>query len=94
MHTKNDTVRYGRRNDRGSGPRGPGRRENQQEKRMPTTQIAEPMTTNVVDATVVAEAIEVIDRALSQMIKRELVSAGEVSDLLLDVRNLLTSARQ
>ena len=60
---------------------------------MPTTQIAEPMTTNVVDATVVAEAIEVIDRALSQMIKRELVSADEVSDLLLDVRNLLTSAR-
>lgn len=94
MHSKNDTVRYGRRNDRGSGPRGSGHRENQQEKRMPTTQIAEPMTTNVVDATVVAEAIEVIDRALSQMIKRELVSAGEVSDLLLDVRNLLTSARQ
>ena len=94
MHSKNDTVRYGRRNDRGSGPQGPDRRENQQEKRMPTTQIAEPMTTNVVDATVVAEAIEVIDRALSQMIKRELVSAGEVSDLLLDVRNLLTSARQ
>lgn len=94
MHSKNDTVRYGRRNNRGSGPRGPDRRENQQEMRMPTTQIAEPMTTNVVDATVVAEAIEVIDRALSQMIKRELVSAGEVSDLLLDVRNLLTSARQ
>lgn len=94
MHSKNDTVRYGRRNDRWSGPQGPDRRENQQEKRMPTTQIAEPMTTNVVDATVVAEAIEVIDRALSQMIKRELVSAGEVSDLLLDVRNLLTSARQ
>ena len=42
---------------------------------------------------VVAEALVLIDRALSQMVKRELVSSGEVSDLLLDVRNLLTSSR-
>jgi galactokinase len=41
---------------------------------------------------IVAEAIAVIDRALSQMVKRELVSTAEVSDLLLDVRNLLSSA--
>ena len=41
---------------------------------------------------VVAEAIAVIDRALSQMVKRELVSSAEISDLLLDVRNLLTRA--
>lgn len=93
MHIHDDIVRYGRRNVRGVGSRELGRRENQQENRMPTTQIDEPMTSTVVDTSVVAEAIEVIDRALSQMIKRELVSAGEVSDLLLDVRNLLTSAR-
>lgn len=43
-------------------------------------------------AQVVAEAITVIDQALSQMVRRELVSSAEVSDLLLDVRNLLSVA--
>ena len=46
----------------------------------------------VVSAEVITEAMSLIDTALSQMVKRELVSSGEVSDLLLDVRNLLTSA--
>ena len=46
----------------------------------------------VVSAEVISEAMSLIDSALSQMVKRELVSSGEVSDLLLDVRNLLTSA--
>lgn len=41
---------------------------------------------------IVAEAIAVIDTALSQMVRRELVSSAEVSDLLLDVRNLLSAA--
>jgi len=41
---------------------------------------------------IIAEAVAVIDLALSQMVKRELVSSAEVSDLLLDVRNLLSSA--
>lgn len=41
---------------------------------------------------IIAEAVSVIDVALSQMVKRELVSSAEVSDLLLDVRNLLSSA--
>lgn len=45
-------------------------------------------------AQIVTEAIAVIDRALSQMVKRELVSSVEVSDLLLDVRNLLSSANK
>lgn len=44
------------------------------------------------NAQVIVEAITVIDRALSQMVRRELVSSAEVSDLLLDVRNLLSSA--
>lgn len=41
---------------------------------------------------VVAEALAVIDRGLSEMQHRELVSTDEVSDLLLDVRTLLTGA--
>lgn len=40
---------------------------------------------------VIAEALSVIDRALGQMLNRELVSTDEVSDLLLDVRSLLTT---
>lgn len=39
-----------------------------------------------------AEAIAVIDTALAQMMQRELVSSGEVADLLLDLRTLLTAA--
>ena len=39
---------------------------------------------------VVTEAVSVIDVALAQMMQRELVSSGEVADLLLDVRTLLT----
>ena len=42
-------------------------------------------------AVVVAEAVGVIDEALAKMMQRELVSSGEVADLLLDVRMLLTS---
>ena len=40
---------------------------------------------------VIAEALSVIDKALSGMLNRELVSSGEVADVLLDVRSLLTS---
>jgi hypothetical protein len=39
---------------------------------------------------VIHEALTVIDKALSQMMSRELVSTGEVTDVLLDVRSLLT----
>lgn len=46
----------------------------------------------VVSAEVIDRALSTIDSALAQMVKRELVSADEVSDLLLDVRNLLTTA--
>jgi len=41
--------------------------------------------------TVIAEALLVIDQALRQMVDRELVSSGEVADVLLDVRSALTS---
>lgn len=39
---------------------------------------------------VISEALSVIDGALAKMMQRELVSSGEVADLLLDVRSLLT----
>jgi len=39
---------------------------------------------------VINEALTVIDGALAKMMQRELVSTGEVADLLLDVRTLLT----
>jgi hypothetical protein len=39
---------------------------------------------------VIHEALSVIDKALGQMMSRELVSSGEVTDVLLDVRSLLT----
>ena len=39
---------------------------------------------------VITEAVSVIDKALGQMMSRELVSSGEVTDVLLDVRSLLT----
>jgi hypothetical protein len=36
-----------------------------------------------------SQAMSLIDAGLSQMMKRELVAAVEVTDLLLDVRSLL-----
>ena len=39
----------------------------------------------------VTEALAAIDRGLSEMLHRELVSTDEVADLLLDVRMLLAS---
>ena len=39
---------------------------------------------------VIIEALAVIDKALAEVLRRELVSTGEVADLLLDVRTLLT----
>jgi len=47
-----------------------------------------PMTDT--NEAVIHEALAVIDKALGQMMSRELVSSGEVTDVLLDVRSLLT----
>jgi hypothetical protein len=56
------------------------------------TQILEPEAIlDVAREIVVAEAVSIIDTALAQMMQRELVSSGEVADLLLDVRTLLTA---
>lgn len=46
--------------------------------------------TDTTDA-VIKEALTLIDTALAQLMQRELVSAGEVTDVLLDVRTLLTA---
>ncbi|MFZ9927751.1 MAG: hypothetical protein ACO3FY_01310 [Ilumatobacteraceae bacterium] len=44
------------------------------------------------ETAVIGEALSVIDKALREMMQRELVSTGEVADLLLDVRSLLTAS--
>jgi hypothetical protein len=38
----------------------------------------------------VSEAILIVERGLSDISSRELVSTGEVADILLDVRTILT----
>jgi len=42
------------------------------------------------DLVALAEAIEVIDKALAEIGQRQLVTTTEVADLLLDVRQLLS----
>ena len=53
---------------------------------------ANTSTDALADHFVVNEALSVIDGALAKMMQRELVSSGEVADLLLDVRTLLTDS--
>lgn len=53
---------------------------------------AEAVDSKVIDETVIDEAVRLIDGGLSDLLHRELVSTDEVSDLLLDVRMLLTAA--
>jgi hypothetical protein len=50
--------------------------------------------TEIRDDAVISEALSVIDKALAEMLNRELVSTDEVADLLLDVRSLLTAVPQ
>ncbi len=40
---------------------------------------------------VINQALEIIDRSLGTLHQRELVSAAEVSDLLIDMRSLLAA---
>lgn len=56
----------------------------------PTPTLDRPADEQAQRDAVVAEAVSVIDGALAHMMQRELVSSGEVADLLLDVRMLLT----
>lgn len=59
---------------------------------MTDQQHANESTNALADHVVVDEALSVIDGALAKMMQRELVSSGEVADLLLDVRTLLTES--
>ena len=43
---------------------------------------------------VVEEALKIIDQGLSHMAQRDLVSTNEVSDLLLDLRTMLTTPQK
>ena len=56
-----------------------------------TEQLAGHGAETVISEAVLAEALSIIDTALSQMMRRELVSSGEITDVLLDVRTLLTT---
>ena len=48
--------------------------------------------TDVRDAEALSEALRMIDQRLGELKTRELVSAAEVADLLLDLRLLLLTA--
>ena len=52
----------------------------------------EHTVTETSEPKIITDALAVIDRGLSEMLHRELVSTDEVADLLLDVRTLLASA--
>ena len=54
------------------------------------TQTIDPAAEQAQREAVVAEAVSVIDGALTKMMQRELMSSNEVADILLDVRMLLT----
>lgn len=47
--------------------------------------------TRTVEPESVAEALALIDRSLSDLVRRELVSTNEMADILLDVRALLAT---
>jgi hypothetical protein len=57
------------------------KRRLRQEKHMTETREMDALT----------EALSIIDRALGEMLHRELVSTNEVADLLLDIRSLVAS---
>ena len=59
-----------------------------------TTQEVAPQVSGSqgIDSIVITDALSVIDKALADMLRRELVSSDEVADLLLDVRTLLTAS--
>lgn len=50
--------------------------------------------TGTLERDVIIEAVSIIDERLVQIGRRELVSSGEVSDLLLDLRTALVAAER
>ena len=49
------------------------------------------MTTETRELDVITDALAIIDRGLSDILHRELMSTDEVANLLLDVRSLLAT---
>jgi hypothetical protein len=52
----------------------------------------EQKVTETQDLPIISEALGVIDGALNDFLHRELVSSNEVTDLLLDVRSVLSKS--
>ncbi len=55
------------------------------------TRALERLMSETLESEVINQALEIIDRSLGTLHQRELVSAAEVSDLLLDMRSLLSA---
>ncbi len=51
----------------------------------------ESVMSETLEGDVISQALDIIDRSLGTLHQRELVSAAEMSDLLLDMRSLLAS---
>jgi len=56
--------------------------------------VTEPQDMKITVPENVEEALSVADRALGSFMHRELVSASEVTDVLLDIRTALSRAEQ
>ena len=56
--------------------------------------VTEPQDMKITVPENVEEALSVVDRALGSFMHRELVSASEVTDVLLDIRTALSRAEQ
>ncbi|MFL2985823.1 MAG: hypothetical protein ACJZ57_01115 [Candidatus Poriferisodalaceae bacterium] len=56
--------------------------------------MTEPQDMKIIVPENVEEALSVIDRALGSFMHRELVSASEVTDVLLDIRTALSRVEQ
>jgi hypothetical protein len=51
----------------------------------------DPMSSDQIVQDPINQALEIIDRSLGTLHQRELVSAAEMSDILLDMRSLLAT---
>jgi hypothetical protein len=50
------------------------------------------MMKDIIESDAITQALQIIDRHLGTLHRRELVSTAEVSDLLLDMRSVLAAA--
>ena len=57
----------------------------------PSSRALERVMSETLESDAITQALEIIDRSLGTLHTRELVSAAEISDLLLDMRSLLVA---